>query len=262
MSSDFWLKEDLSHEGRARSSREEELVRLREELTRLWEKLGKKGSEMLKDSELHQRESALLAAQQALEEACQRADNAKATLRSERDAFEEAIECLNDDLGRTQIALNEAEAREQEAIVDCQRTLKVFKFKYKERYEDEKRGTSPKYSFDIGSFLKREGQDPFEGGAAHVAEVEASQNPPSRDAAPMISGLLSIAFDAERVADVFSVMVGKTFSNTPPGNAAPPTTSHPLAVLDAGQVTQAAVEETFLPTSSEAFRKGKGQVSD
>jgi len=103
------LNEDLCNEVRARSSREEELVRLREELTRLWEKLGKKGSEMLKDSELHQRESALLAAQQALEEACQRADNAKATLRSERDAFEEAIECLNDDLGRTQIALDEAE---------------------------------------------------------------------------------------------------------------------------------------------------------
>jgi len=63
--------------------------------------------------------------------------------------------------------------------------LQVFKFKkYKEGYEDEKRGVSLKYSLDIRSFLKREGQDPSEGSATHAAEVEASQNPPSRDAAP------------------------------------------------------------------------------
>ena len=66
---------------RARSSREEKLVRLEEEL-------GKRGSKMLKKySELHQRESALLAAPQALEEMCQRADGAEAILRSELDAF-------------------------------------------------------------------------------------------------------------------------------------------------------------------------------
>ena len=90
-----------------------------------------------------------------LEEARHHADGAEATLRSKQGMFE-VIECLNDDLGRTQIALNEAEAREQEAIVDCQRTLKVFKFKYKERYEDGKRGVSLKYSLDIGSFLMGE----------------------------------------------------------------------------------------------------------
>ena len=59
----------------------------------------KRGSEILEDSELHQRESALLVAQQALEEACQRADGAEAILRSKRYIFEEAIECFNDDLG-------------------------------------------------------------------------------------------------------------------------------------------------------------------
>ena len=113
---------------------------------------------MLKDSELHQREFALLAAQHALEEARQRADGAEAILRSERDAFEEAVECLNDDLGRAQIALDEAEAREQEAMADCQRMLKVLKFiKYKKGYEGEKRGASPKYSLDIRSLGGRLG---------------------------------------------------------------------------------------------------------
>jgi len=55
------------------------------------------------------------------------------------------MECLNDDFGRAQIALDEAEAREQEVIADCQYTLKVFKFKmYKEGYEDGKREASLK----------------------------------------------------------------------------------------------------------------------
>ena len=76
------LKVDLCCEVTARSSREEELARLREQL-------GKKGSEML-DSELQQKEYALLAAQQALEEMRQRAEGEEATLRFERDVFEEA----------------------------------------------------------------------------------------------------------------------------------------------------------------------------
>ena len=46
------LKVDLCREVTARSSREEELARLREELAWLGEELGKNGSEMLKDSEL------------------------------------------------------------------------------------------------------------------------------------------------------------------------------------------------------------------
>jgi len=50
-------------------------------------------------------------------------------------------ECLTNDLNRVLIALEEAEAREQEAIADCRHTLNVFKFKkYREGYEDRKRG--------------------------------------------------------------------------------------------------------------------------
>ena len=65
------------------------------------------------------------------------------------------MECLKDNLSRAQIAHDEAETREQEAITDCQCTLKMFKFeKYKEGYEDGKRGAPPRYSLDIGSFLK------------------------------------------------------------------------------------------------------------
>ena len=71
-----------------------------------------KGSEILEDSELHQRESALLVAPQALDETRRRADGAEATLRSKQDIFEEAMEYPNNDLGRTQIALDEAEAYE------------------------------------------------------------------------------------------------------------------------------------------------------
>jgi len=62
------------------------------------------------------------------------------------------MEHLNDDLSQAQIALNEAKTHEQEAIVDCQRTLKVFKFK--EGYEHGKCGASLKYLIDIGFFLK------------------------------------------------------------------------------------------------------------
>ena len=74
---------------------------------------------MLEDFELQQKASALLATQQAFEEISQRAEGAKATLRSERDAFEEAMEYLKDDLSPAQTAQDEVEAREQEAIVDC-----------------------------------------------------------------------------------------------------------------------------------------------
>ena len=71
------LKVDLCREVTAHSSQEEELARVRQ-------KLGKKGLEMLeKDFVLQQKESALLAAQQALEEMRQRAERAEATLRSE-----------------------------------------------------------------------------------------------------------------------------------------------------------------------------------
>ena len=53
----------------------------------------------------------------------------KVARRLERNAFEEAKECLNDDLNQTLIVKEEAEAREQAAIVDCLHELKVFKFK-------------------------------------------------------------------------------------------------------------------------------------
>ena len=70
-----------------------------------------------------------------------RAEETEATLRSERDAFAEVRECLTDDFDRVQIALEEAEAREQEAVADCQHALKLFKFKkYKEGYEDRSVG--------------------------------------------------------------------------------------------------------------------------
>jgi len=54
-------------------------------------------------------------------------------------------ECLNNELNQVQIALEEAEAREHEAVADCQYALKMFKFKrYKVEYADGKRGVSPR----------------------------------------------------------------------------------------------------------------------
>ena len=74
------------------------------------------------------------------------------------ECFRGGEECLPHDLNRVYIALEEAKAREQEAVADCQHALKLFKFKkYKEGYEDKKRGVPPKYLLDIGSFLKGEG---------------------------------------------------------------------------------------------------------
>ena len=49
--------------------------------------------------------------QQALDEVRQCADGAEATLRSEQDTLEETMKCLNDDLSKAQIALDEAEVR-------------------------------------------------------------------------------------------------------------------------------------------------------
>ena len=65
---------------------------------------------------------------------------AEATLRSERDTFEEVMECHKDDLSQVHITHDKVEAREKKAIADCRYTLKVFKFKkYKEEYENGKR---------------------------------------------------------------------------------------------------------------------------
>ena len=50
-------------------------------------------------------------------------------MRSEQEAFEKIMEYLKDGLSQAKITHDEAEAREQEAIADCQCTLKVFKFK-------------------------------------------------------------------------------------------------------------------------------------
>jgi len=47
---------------------------------------------------------------------------AEAALRSERDAFEKVREILIDNLNRVQIALEEAEAFEKEAVANCQHT--------------------------------------------------------------------------------------------------------------------------------------------
>jgi len=108
-------------------------------------------------------------------------------------------------LNRVQIAFKEAEAREHKAVVDCQHELKVFKFKkYKEEYEDGKRGVSPRYLLDIESFLRGEGHDPPKSSAAHAAEVETSLNAPSSDATPLTSSSLSTAASARRVASASS----------------------------------------------------------
>ena len=119
--------------------------------------------------------------------------------------------------------------------------LKVFKFKkYKEGYEGEKRGISPRYSLDIGSFLKGEGQDSPESSAAHAAEVETSMNALSNDAAPLTSSSLPTAPNAGRVVGALSATVEVTSLNTPLRDVVPLVTSPPPTVLDTVQVARAA----------------------
>jgi len=129
----------------------------------------------------------------------------------------------------------------------------IFK-KYIEGYKIGKHGVSSKYSLNIGSFLREEGQDPPEGSATYTAGVGASQNPPSRDATPLMSGLMLIALDTEHVADVSPIGVGETSPNTPSDNTVRLAMGLPLAVPDARQAIRIAVEEAALPAStSEAF---------
>ena len=129
----------------------------------------------------------------------------------------------------------------------------MFKFKkYREGYEDGKHGVSLKYSLDIGSFLRGEGQDPSEGSATYAAGVEASQNPPSRDAAPLTSGLLPTALDTKQVADISSVGVGvgETSPNVLSSDAVPLVMGLQPVVHDAKQATRAAIEKATLPAST------------
>ena len=78
-----------------------------------------------------------------------------------------------------------------------------------------------------------------------------------------MSGPILTASDAEQVADVSSVVIVETSSNTPPGDAVLPTMSLPPVAPDAEKVTQAAIEEATLSVAtSEAFQKDKIQVSD
>ena len=78
-----------------------------------------------------------------------------------------------------------------------------------------------------------------------------------------MSGPVPTASDAGWMADVSFVIVMETSPNIPPGDAALSMMSLPSASPDAEKATQVAVEEAALPaTTSEAFRRSKGQVSD
>ena len=67
--------------------------------------------------------------QRELEKMHQRAERAEGTIRLERDVFEEARECLEDDLSRALIVQDAAEAQEHATIDHYQRMVNVFKFK-------------------------------------------------------------------------------------------------------------------------------------
>ena len=114
-----------------------------------------------------------------------------------------------------QIALEEAEAREHKAIANCQHALKVFKFKkYKEGYEDRKRGVSPRYSLEIGCFLRSKGQDPPESSAAPATMVETSLNAPSSNAAPLTTSSLPTTPNAGWVTRALPAIVEEASLNS------------------------------------------------
>jgi len=63
--------------------------------------------------------------------------------------------------------------------------LKVFKFKkYKDGYEDRKRGASLRYPLEIGSFPESQGQGPLESSVSPAIVAETSPSVPSSDVAP------------------------------------------------------------------------------
>jgi len=142
---------------------------------------------MLKwDSELQQKEFVLQTAQQELKEMRQRAERAEAILRSEHNAFEEKMECLEDNLSRALIAQDEAKVCERKAIDHCQRAVKIFKFKkYKEGYEDAKRGASSRFSLEIGAFLRSHDQETPEGSGVPATVDVTSPSVPSSISMPL-----------------------------------------------------------------------------
>jgi len=111
---------------------------------------------------------------------CQRAEEAEATLRSEWDTFEEARDCLKDDLSRALIAQDAVEAQEQVMIDHYLKAVKVFKYKkYKEGYKDGKRGASLRYPLEIGAFLKSQDQELHESSVITATMAETSSGIPS-----------------------------------------------------------------------------------
>jgi len=106
----------------------------REELERLRGELEDSGLQEVgaklrhKDSKLQQ-EAVLQSIQRELEEMSHRAEMAEATLGSERTAFGVAKESFESDLNQTLTAKDAAEACVQQIIDQCQREMKVFKFK-------------------------------------------------------------------------------------------------------------------------------------
>ena len=139
----------------------------------------------------------------------------------------------------------------------------MFKLKkYKEGYENEKRGVSLRYSLEIRSFIMCEGQDPPESSAAPAAVMETSLNAPSSDVVPLTSSTLLTASDARQVAGTSPATVEETSLNTPSSDATPLATNSPPAALDTGRVAWATSEEATLSASGfEASHRGKGKVS-
>ena len=80
--------------------------------------------------------------------------------------------------------------------------------------------------------------------------MEASQNPPSKDVAPLIWGPLPTTSDTEQVADVSFIVVMETSLNTPPSDVALLMTSFPPTAPDAEKVTQATIKEAALLVST------------
>ena len=110
-----------------------------------------------KDSESQQKEEELQSIQRELEK-MHDAEMVEATLGSERTAFGVAKESLESDLDQALTAKDATKAHIQQIIDQCQREIKVFKFKkYKDRYEDGKRGSIPRYPLEIDAFFESQG---------------------------------------------------------------------------------------------------------
>jgi len=87
-------------------------------------------------------------------------------------------------------------------IDQCQREMKIFKIKkYKDGYENIKRGAAPKYPLEVEAFLASHGIGGALAHGSHAAETRAFPRALSSDVAFPVTGLPTNDYPTARTSD-------------------------------------------------------------